>query len=235
MLQVSLHKTSQSWTDYENILETCRASLPQGSTIIELGGGANPSLSQDQVKDFTYIVVDISKEELDKAKGIHFQKISADISKEKLSIRADFIFSKMLLEHIPNPQKFHEAIFELLKKNGIALHFYATLYSPASIINLFFPESISRKILYLVQKRNWEVEGKFPAYYRWSKGPTQKQQERFISVGYSIEWFNGYLGSGYLYSVPILNYVEKIYNFFILKMASPLLCSNAIVLLKRNL
>ncbi len=140
----------------------------------------------------------------------------------------------MLLEHITDPNSFHKACFKMLNDQGKALHFFATKFSPASIMNLLLPESWSRQLLYAIQKRNWETEGKFPAYYRWCVGPTKSQIEKYRSLGFMVRKYNGYLGSGYLKGVPFLIYLGNLYTYFIVLLKNPYLCSNSIVLLSKS-
>lgn len=140
----------------------------------------------------------------------------------------------MVLEHINNPEEFHTAIYNILNEDGVIIHFYSTLFSPGSIINLILPEFLSNYLLRLIQKRNWNTEGKFRAFYRWSLGPTKKQIKRFDKIGFKIYEFHGYLGSGYISHIPVLNKIEKLYNKIVFKINSPLFCTNAIVVLKKT-
>ena len=229
-----LSRTRLSFIDFPLLLDDEVKRLPIGSTIIELGGGANPSLSAEQVAGHCYIIIDISEGELRKADGDYYEQIVADVSKDQLDLTADLVFSRMVLEHVPHPKAFHTAIYQMLKPAGRALHFYATLYSPATVINILLPEWITDPLVKVLQKeRRDEKKGKFKAYYRWTKGPTGKQKQRLQNCGFQIVMFNGYIGSGYLHRIPILNKIERLYNRLALKISSPLLCSNAIVILER--
>lgn len=229
MSKLELYPLSKSWFDFPMIINQELALLKHGSVIVEIGGGANPYLSKEQVLNFRYKVFDIDANELAKANGDHFEKICADITNENFEIKCDLIISNMLLEHVPNPKEFHEACYKLLKDNGKVIHFFATKYSPASIVNHILPEQWSRRLLYLIQQRKWETNGKFPAYYKWCMGPTKKQIIRFQSIGYNIDQYYGYLGSGYLIHISLLKTFEKIFTKIILKIRNPYLCSNSII------
>lgn len=231
---INLFPLSQSWSDFPSIINRKLSTLKHNSVIVEIGGGANPCLTCEQVQNFRYIVIDIDSIELLKAKGDFFEKICIDITKDNIGIKCDMIITNMLLEHILNPKEFHKACFEMLKDNGTAIHFFATKFSPASIMNLILPQSWSRQLLYAIQKRKWETEGKYPAYYRWCTGPTKKQMLHFQSLRYEIELYNGYLGSGYLKNITFFNILEKCYNYFFVNYKSPNLCSNAIVILQKR-
>ncbi len=192
MSKWNLYPISQSWVDFPLIFNQVLTLLKEDSVIVEIGGGANPLLTKEKVKNFKYVVIDIDAFELSKAKGDYFERICTDITKDNKQIKCDLIITNMLLEHVENPKEFHEACFEMLNDDGKAIHFFATKYSPASITNLILPEQWSRRLLYSIQQRKWETEGKFPAYYRWCMGPTKKQICKFQSVGFIVEQYNGY-------------------------------------------
>lgn len=198
MAYTNLFPLSKSWADFSKIVSEAISNLNYGAIIVEIGGGANPYLTKEQVVNFQYIVIDVNNIELSKSKGNHYEKICADITLEDKDIKCDLIITNMLLEHITDPNSFHKACFKMLNEHGKAIHFFATKYSPASILNLILPEFWCRQLLYAVQKRNWETEGKFPAYYKWCVGPTKSQIKKFRSLGFMVGKYNGYLGSGYL-------------------------------------
>jgi hypothetical protein len=100
---------------------------------------------------------------------------------------------------------------------------------------MFLPEYVSKQILYRIQKRNWDTEGKFPAYYRWATGPTLRQIKRFELIGFEIVKYKGYLGASYLSDISYFRHIEKFWNLIIFKLNSPWLCSNAIVVMSKKI
>lgn len=233
MNNISLHADFSSWRTYPELLNREINNLPQSATIIEIGGGANPSIPESSLGGRKYYIIDISNVELSKAKGSYFETINLDISKNILNIKADLVISKMVLEHILSPKEMHSSIFNLLNETGVAIHFFATLWSPASFTNLILPESVSNLILKRLQNRKWETEGKFPAFYKWCWGPTKNQIKRWENLGFLISEYYGYLGSGYVDHITFLRNLERLYNWFIFKLNSPYFCTNAIVVLKK--
>ena len=232
--KIALYRTGKAWKDWPALIDNAIANLSPNSTILEIGGGANPCLTQAQVGQHRYIVIDISSSELAKAKGNYFETKVADISYESIDIRADLVITKMVLEHIEYPDKFHKAINMLTKINGIVMHFYATLYSMASMANAILPDKVSKWLLFKIQNRDPHQEGKFTAYYQWSYGPTKNQIKRLEGCGYTIRYFYGYLGSGYFYHHKWLGPLERLINAGLYRINSPLFCSNAIVQLRKN-
>jgi hypothetical protein len=139
----------------------------------------------------------------------------------------------MVLEHILNPDEFHKAIMDILSPEGKAIHFFATKYSLASMANMFLPSFITDYLVYKIQKRNPDNEGKFKAYYRKCVGPTSGMKKYYTVLGYHIESFNGYTGHGYLSRYRYLFFFENLYNKLVRWLNSPWFCSNAIVVLRK--
>src|SRR5580704_5603685 len=160
--------------------------------VCDVGGGAKPVLSLDEVADLNldYTVLDASAEELDKAPG-EYRKLLADVlERDRLpAARFDLVFSRMLAEHVVDPELFHTNIGHMLKPAGRAVHYFPTLYEPVFIANRVLPERVATAAL--LKLAPWRdaagVAAKFPAYYRWCRGPTARQDRRFRSVGLEVE------------------------------------------------
>jgi hypothetical protein len=225
---------TDSWNDIEVLIPELILKHKL-KNIAELGAGANPFLTQEfiQEKGLNYTLIDVDEEEL--AKGNNdFQKKIIDFSSEdfKPQEKYDLIFSYMTLEHIQYPKQLHQNVFASLNEGGLAVHFFATLFSLPSCVNIILPESISNKILFFIQKRDQEQHGKFPAYYRWTLGPVKKNIKRFESVGFQVISYNGYVGHTYFPKKSFFGKIEAFYSNCLYKIGNPYFSSNAIVILK---
>jgi SAM-dependent methyltransferase len=172
-------------------------------TVADVGGGANPSLSPEEVRELgiQYTLLDISAAELEKASDT-YQKVLQDVC-APLPVdhkRYDVVFSHMLAEHVAKPLAFHRNLYQLLEPNGVAAHLMPTYYEPAFLLNHILPERASAAVLKRMQSnRDFDhLEGKFPAYYRWCRGPSRQQIRRLGSTGFQVEQMTGYFGTGYL-------------------------------------
>lgn len=183
----------------------------QGFTrIVEIGAGANPTLSADFVasRGIEYTLLDISQAELDKAPA-GYLKVCADICGDAPlpQQQYDLAFSRMLAEHVPNGEKFHQNIRLLLKEGGYAFHFFPTLFALPFLVNAALPEALAEKLLHLLQpgrERSGHL-GKFPARYSWCRGPLRSQIRRFERLGYEVEQYLGFYGHGaYYQKIPVL-------------------------------
>ncbi|UGB38522.1 class I SAM-dependent methyltransferase [Frateuria soli] len=170
--------------------------------VLELGGGANPAIPLDFLQQHAveYTVLDISETELAKAPA-GYHKVCGDIGSTQLSFegiegRHDLVFSKMLAEHVKNGEQMHRNVFRLLAPGGKAIHYFPTLYAPPFVANLLMPEPLADRLLqWLEPGREKEgKKGKFPAYYSWCRGPTQRQLARLQSLGYVVDEYIGFFG-----------------------------------------
>lgn len=181
-------------------------------TVCEIGGGANPTLpiAYARERGMECTVLDISQAELDKAPG-GYRTVAADICAPELPVAGpfDFMFSKMLAEHVRSGQAFHANVFKLLAPGGLAFHFFPTLYAPPYVVNRLLPEGVSSLALRLFSPRDEYRHGKFPARYSWCLGPTGAQLARLESVGYEIVSYRGFFGHDYYRRIPVLRSVGR--------------------------
>lgn len=209
-------------------------------SISEVGGGANPELSLKEVRDrgARYTVLDISQAELDKAPD-GYEKVSIDITyphASGLEHAYDFVFSNMLAEHVKHPRQFHRNVYEMLTSGGAAAHFMPTLYDPMFVANRLLPEVIGERLVRKAQpeRKLTTTEAKFPAYYRWCRGPSRRQIENLEHVGFEVVEMTGYFGSGYLQRTPLERPYEAVTKRLIEHPVDKL-CSYAWVVLRRPL
>jgi SAM-dependent methyltransferase len=231
--------TDEAWEKYTNFLEEL---VVEGrfKTICEIGGGANPALDLDFVRKYSlkYTIVDISAEELAKApEGYRTRVLDVSQALSGEEGTYDLVFSKMLAEHVSDAEMFHKNMFRLLRPGGTAFHFFPTLYSPPFVVNILFPERLTYWILNIIQKGR-EKSGrnaKFPAYYRWCRGPVPGQFEKFSSVGFSVRKYIGFFGHpGYYKRVPVIEKVHRAIASWFQRHPVPWITSFAYVVLEKD-
>jgi len=202
---------AEAWNDHA---ATARRLIERSGarTVCEIGGGANPTLPLEFVRErrLDYTILDISPAELEKAPD-GYRKVAADICGEPLPLAGpfDFMFSKMLAEHVGSGRAFHRNVFDLLAPGGLAFHFFPTLYAPAFVANRLLPEDVSSIALQAFAPRDRDRHGKFPARYSWCRGPTRAQRARLEALGYEIVGYRGFFGHDYYRRVPPLQWASR--------------------------
>jgi SAM-dependent methyltransferase len=204
--------TSEAWDGYNEFLRNLIVDH-QVRHICDVGGGANPAVHPQLVeeRDIEYLILDISESELKKAPP-GYRTMVCDVTGARVPEgQFDLIVTRMLAEHVRNAAAFHRNIFRMLMPGGRAFHFFPTLYATPFIINRLLPDDWTRDFLTLLQpyRSRSGRRGKFPAYYQWCFGPTEKQFCRFNSIGFEVEKYIGFFGhGGYYRKVPPLRWMH---------------------------
>ena len=224
---------------YGNYDATLKGLIEQNDckSVCEVGGGANPALPLAYVtaRNLRYCLLDIAPQELAKAPS-GYDKIVADICSETVPLGGpfDLVFSKMLAEHVREPRTFHRNVFGLLRRGGVAFHFFPTLYALPLLANRLLPERLSALAQRLFSPRDPVKDGKFPAYYRWCRGPTTTQMRRFEELGYVVEAYTGFFGHDYYERIPVLRSVHRAMTGLLLRHPVPWLTSVAYLVLRKG-
>ncbi|MGH8540329.1 MAG: class I SAM-dependent methyltransferase [Stenotrophobium sp.] len=233
---ISYGASADAWSGH---LDTVRTLIRESGarSVLELGGGANPALPLDEVNQqgLDYTVLDISQVELDKAPA-GYHKLQANLASPLtgLANQYDFVFSKMLAEHVSSGQVFHENVLRLLRPGGMAFHFFPTLYAPPFIANWLLPERLADWLLSLLSPRDRYQLGKFPAYYSWCRGPTQTHLRRLEAMGYEIHRYSGFFGHEPYYSrIPVVRTLHRLIVNFLLQHPTPWLTSFAYMVVRK--
>lgn len=235
--RISYEKTATDWHgDFVKLVESEIES--RGATrICDIGGGANPALTPEFVAahELDYSVLDISADELAKA-PTGFHKLQADLASPSFQApgRFDVVFSVTVCEHIPDPPTFHRNVRTLLEPGGLAIHCFSTLYSLPFVLNRLLPESVSRRLLERVSpsRQSGGVHGKFPALYRWCRGPSPRQIARLESAGFDLVEYVGLFGHEYFKAVRVVDGIEQAAASWLVAHPVPWLTSYARVALE---
>jgi SAM-dependent methyltransferase len=208
-------------------------------SVCDIGGGANPLLPPATVERAgieRYVVLDVSAAELAKAPE-SYEKVVADVTRDDLSALGgfDLVVSHAVAEHVADPAAFHRAVYRLLAPGGRAMHYVPTFYDPVFLANRVLPEALSEPLLARVQggREADGNHGKFPAYYRWCRGPTGRQLRRLRGLGYSVDEYVGVFGHGYFGPLPRLRGLGERLAGFLQRHPAPGLTAYAWVVLSK--
>lgn len=227
-----------AWRDIKATIE--RKIIESGARrLLEVGAGANPLFDEAFLRQhgLSYTAFDISPTELAKAPDC-YHKVVGDICAGDLKVdgQFDFVFSRMLAEHLPDGQAFHRNILKLLAPGGRAFHFFPTLWAWPFLFNRLRPERLAEALLYAVQsgRARSGQQAKFPAFYSWCRGPTVSQIQRLQGLGYQIEQYTGFFGHrGYYLKMPLLLRLHDALSRWLIAHPQPSLTSFAYITLRK--
>ncbi len=207
--------------------------------ILEIGAGANPTLpvAYIQASGLEYTTNDISESELKKAPP-GYQKLLLDLSSAALPGdllgRYDFIFSRMVNEHVKDGEHYYRNIYDMLTPGGVTTHWFSTMYALPFLINRLMPEVLTGMLLDVFAPRDRERHEKFRAYYSWSRGPSPRMIRRFERVGFRVLRYEGYFGHHYYTRrLPWIDKMEIKKATWLARHPQPWACSYAHVVLQR--
>jgi len=209
-------------------------------SICDVGGGANPILSLEEVEamGLRYVVADVSASELAKAPaGYMTRTLTADGGGLDFGAEPfDLVVSKFVAEHVSDPVAFHSAIRDALRPGGLAAHFFPTLPSPPFLLNRVLAGR-GHRLIDLLQPGLRHADGplgKFDPHYRWCEGPTRRQYRRYHRVGFDVERYVVLVGHTYYARFPPLQRAADTLSRALVRFRSPLLSTYALLLLRRR-
>lgn len=216
---------------YDFYYKTIQQNKRESIAVLEIGGGAFPSINDRE--GLKYAIIDPDEKELSKAPS-DVLKIHSAIEEYNQEQKFDLIISKMVLEHIKEPDFFHKKVLNFVKPNGRIIHFFACKYSLPGLVNRILPESWGEKILKALGNRNTDEFPKYPAYYKRTKGGVISQLNYFKKLGFEIESYTSFVGHKYFRSIPILNQLEQLFTKLLVVLNLKSFATVALVVLKKN-
>ena len=206
--------------------------------VCDVGGGARPMLRLPQIEraGLHYVVTDVSDEQLQRAPD-GYRREQMDILDAAAVERVaqthgpfDAVLSRWTAEHVPDGERFHRHVFELLRPGGTAVHMFPTLYALPFLVNRMLPPALSSGVLFRACPAR---HAKFRPYYSWCRGPSRAQLARLSSVGFSIERYTGYFGHAFYRRIKPLAAAERAFVGVMVDHPLPALTSFALVVLRR--
>lgn len=234
---IEYRRTSETWGGYDEFLRELIIDH-QCKCICDVGGGANPALPPQFIKEHNldYLILDISESELKKAPPGYCTMV-CDVTGDGLpENRFDLVISRMLAEHVRDAAVFHRNVFRMLMPGGRAFHLFPTLYAMPFILNRLLPANLTTGIVALLQPSRTPSsrEAKFPAFYDWCFGPSERQFQRFNSIGFEVEKYVGLIGhSNYYNRIPPIRWIHRQKTRWLMKHPIPHFTSFAYLVLRK--
>ena len=209
--------------------------------MLEIGAGANPTLSPSYVRrhDLEYTTNDVSAAELERA-GADYRTLCLDMATADGTAvpegAFDFVFSRMVNEHVSDGERYHRNIHRALRPGGISAHCFSTLFALPFLVNRLLPESIAGRLFNAVVPRAGGRHDRFRAHYSWSRGPSPTMIARLDAVGFDVLEYRGYFGHRYYDRGGLgpLARLEEAKAAWLLRRPVPALTSYAAVVLRKR-
>lgn len=222
-----------------------RRRVQAGATrICDVGAGANPVVALADIERFEleYAILDVSPAELMKS-APGYLALALDITNRSAVERLvaergpfDLVVSRWTAEHVPHGRSFHQQVRRLLRPGGTAVHLFPTLYSPVFVANRVVPHQLGTLVLPHIDRSGRERGGaheSFRPYYSWCRGPTRRQLERLVSVGFAVRGYIGFFGHPYYARVKPVRSVHEALSGWLVEHPLPSLTSYALMVLER--
>ena len=213
--ELTRHRSSHwAWNNYKKVIQDL-ISLLKARLVVEIGGGRCPLLDNDEITstNVLYFVNDISETELALAPD-YVEKICFDIAHPTDSVcttlngQIDFMFSKMVFEHVSDSQQAYKNIYYLLSSGGLCLNFHPLLFSPPFLVNRILPETFSARLLRLFASyRTPDEVPKHPAKYDHCV-ISRRERERLLNIGYKEVWQIPFWYHSYFRKIPGLYHLD---------------------------
>ncbi len=209
-----------AWDNYRTLVLTlaqAHRATPQlrGETVrlLEIGGGRGPLLrpAEAAAAGIAVTVNDVDARELSLGPA-EFDKAQFDIAgaaPASLTGQFDLIVSRMVMEHVADGRKAWANMAALLAPGGIAFAFHPTLYAPPFVVNRFFPEALTARVLrFFFSGRHDGDYPKFPARYELCVSNLDKIAPILADCGFSESLIAPMWGHGYFRHIPLLREMD---------------------------
>lgn len=186
--------------------------------VLEIGAGRFPFLTLDETRTrgLELTVNDRLSSELEKAPD-DFAKSCFDIADElpaDAGIGAfDFIFSRMVFEHVKDARKAWGNVHRLLVPGGVGFAYVPTLWSPPFVFNRLTSEALSAWILQRIDAdRTADRVPKFPAYYDLCRADSKALEPKLKEIGFRELVVTPFFGTPYLPVLPVLKHIARVFD-----------------------
>lgn len=143
-----------------------RPLLRPGLTVLDVGSGWHPAIPPSaRPAGCTYVGLDISARELERAGEVYDELIVADITSIDTApvARFDLVLSRFLLEHVAPIDAALESMRLALKPGGHLVSLVPGRFAPFAVANQIIPAAATRRLLKRTAYRDPTLL--FPAIY----------------------------------------------------------------------
>lgn len=198
----------------------------KSKTILELGGTNRPLFIKPEVGNYIGIDIDESFDSKDVYHKYFIQ--SCEVFND--NIKADFIVSKYLVEHVPDNSKTFKNIERWLNPNGLSVNLFPLGYHPFSIANRLVGNRMARILIPIIKPGSERITG-YPAYYNLCNSFALEKFVKSSNLNVEIKYFFGaedYFGFFFPFGI-IIHILNRIFHLFRLN----IFASNAVLVISK--
>lgn len=196
------------------------------SVVLEIGGTSRPIFNKSLIGH--YVGLDIDSKFDFKEKYHEYFVQSCEEYNDK--IKADLIFSKYLLEHVPNNYLTFQNIESWLNKGGKSIHIFPLGYHPFSIANKLVGNSLAKKLISYLRPGTETITG-YPAFYHLCNSKDLSKLATKSKLKYEVKYFFG--AEEYFAFFFPLSLLMHLFNRFCHFFRLNIFASNAVLIISK--
>lgn len=196
------------------------------ATVLEIGGTGRPIFKKEDIGHYIGLDIDTSFDFEEK----YHQYYGQSCEEMNNQLKADMIFSKYLLEHVPNNFKTFENIEQWLNPGGKSVHIFPLGYHPFSLANKLAGNKIAKSLIPILRPGTEAITG-YPAFYHLCNSKDLSKIASKSKLKYEVKYFFGaedYFGFFFPLSISV-HFFNRFCAFFKLNFFA----SNAVLVIKK--
>lgn len=175
-----------SISDSEKYFYSQFSSSYKNSTVLEIGGTVRPIFKKEEIGRYIGLDIDTNFDYSEK-----YHEYFAQSCEDKIeNLRADMIFSKYLLEHVPNNLKTFKNIETWLNGGGKSVHIFPLGYHPFSLVNKLAGNKFAKSLIPILRPGTEAITG-YPAFYHLCNSKDLGRISANSQFKYEVKYFFG--------------------------------------------
>ena len=167
--------------------DAVRAALQDGSTVLDVGSGRNPTVPPaDRPATTRYVGLDVSRNELLLAgQAAYDELVVADLAAPVPALvgTVDVAMSWQVFEHVRPLDQALDNLHSYLKPGGTLVSLFSGSWSVFGIVNRLLPNAAGRRLVETTMRRRGTDHPVFPAYYdRCAYGALRRMTPAWTTV-----------------------------------------------------